>query len=189
MTNEVKKCIALIFPEDAQDRTQRILKRLRNDNDKDHHNPGSLTYLGRCAVDHAAADLIESLSKQLDDQTVVIDRIYEQCKTLQNDLKELGFDSIADMYAQLEQTENKLSELLSYATGGRFSNADYSIDDMRRFVDDYNQSECNECDQLEYVNNERDRLNIMLAQAQAMLETRTKERDAAIALHVHKNFM
>lgn len=69
MTNEVKKCIALIFPEDAQDRTQRILKRLRNDNDKDHHNPGSLTYLGRCAVDHAAADLIESLSAQLEQVT------------------------------------------------------------------------------------------------------------------------
>ena len=102
------------------------------------------------------ADLIESLSKQLDDQTVVIDRIYEQCKTLQNDLKELGFDSIADMYVQLEQTENKLSELLSHATGGRFSKPDYSIDDMRRFVDDYNQSTCNECDQLEYVMNERD---------------------------------
>ena len=35
--------------------------------------------------------------------------------------------------------------------------------------------------QLEQVENERDGLNIMLAQAQAMLETRTKERDAAIA--------
>lgn len=35
--------------------------------------------------------------------------------------------------------------------------------------------------QLEQVEKERDGLNIMLAQAQAMLETRTKERDAAIA--------
>lgn len=35
--------------------------------------------------------------------------------------------------------------------------------------------------QLEQVENERDGLNIMLAQAQAMLETRTKQRDAAIA--------
>lgn len=34
--------------------------------------------------------------------------------------------------------------------------------------------------QLEQVENERDGMNIMLAQAQAMLETRTKERDAAI---------
>lgn len=86
-------------------------------------------------------------------------------------------ESLSD---QLEQTENKLSELLYYVTGGRFSKTDYSTDDMRRFVDDYTQSECNECDQLEYVNNERDGLNIMLAQAQAMLETRTKERDAAV---------
>ena len=133
-------------------------------------------------LEDAAADLIETLSKQLDDQTVVIDRIYEQCRTLQNDLKELGFDSIAEMYVQLEQTENKLSELLSYATGGRFSKADYSIDDMRRFVDDYNQSTCDECDQLEQVEMERDGLNIMLAQAQTMLETRTKERDAAVEM-------
>ena len=35
--------------------------------------------------------------------------------------------------------------------------------------------------QLEQVEQERDGLNIMLAQAQAMLETRTKERDAAVA--------
>ena len=35
-------------------------------------------------------------------------------------------------------------------------------------------------EQLEQVTNERDGLNIMLAQAQAMLETRTKERDAAV---------
>lgn len=34
--------------------------------------------------------------------------------------------------------------------------------------------------QLEQVEMERDGLNIMLAQAQAMLETRTKERDAAV---------
>lgn len=34
--------------------------------------------------------------------------------------------------------------------------------------------------QLEQVEMERDGLNILLAQAQAMLETRTKERDAAV---------
>lgn len=36
--------------------------------------------------------------------------------------------------------------------------------------------------QLEQVEKERDGLNIMLAQAQAMLETRTKERDAALRI-------
>lgn len=35
--------------------------------------------------------------------------------------------------------------------------------------------------QLEQAEKERDGLNIMLAQAQSMLETRTKERDAAVA--------
>lgn len=40
---------------------------------------------------------------------------------------------------------------------------------------------------LEQVEQERDGLNIMLAQAQAMLETRTKERDAAVRdLEIHK---
>ena len=34
--------------------------------------------------------------------------------------------------------------------------------------------------QFEQVEKERDGLNIMLAQAQAMLETRTRERDAAV---------
>lgn len=85
MTNEVKKCITLMFPEDAQDRTQRILKRLRNDNDKDHHCAGSLTYIGRCAVDHAAADLIESLSAQLEQVTrerdAAIKYIDKNCET------------------------------------------------------------------------------------------------------------
>lgn len=76
-----------------------------------------------CTMIHYAADLIESLSEQL------------------------------------EQTENKLSELLYYVTGGRYSKTDYSTDDMRRFVDDYNQStcdECDKCDELEQVTRERD---------------------------------
>lgn len=65
-------------------------------------------------------------------------------------------DLIETLSAQLEQTENKLSELLYYVTGGRYSKTGYSTDDMRRFVDDYNQSTCNECDQLEYVTRGRD---------------------------------
>lgn len=130
MTDEAKRCVEAL---------------------RDNINNGFLLVGGFNGSVHASEiiHLIESLSKQLDDQIVVIDRIYEQCKTIQNDLKELGFDSIADMYAQLEQTENKLSELLSYATGGRFSKAGYSIDDMRRFVDDYNQTICEKCDKLE----------------------------------------
>ena len=36
--------------------------------------------------------------------------------------------------------------------------------------------------ELEQVKQERDGLNIILAQAQSMLETRTRERDAAIAI-------
>ena len=52
---------------------------------------------------------------------------------------ETAADLIESLSEQLEQTENKLSELLYYVTGGRYSKTDYSTDDMRRFVDDYNQ--------------------------------------------------
>lgn len=65
-------------------------------------------------------------------------------------------DLIESLSAELEQTQNKLYELLYYVTGGRFSKTDYSTDDMRRFVDDYNQSVCSECEELEEVKQERD---------------------------------
>lgn len=101
------------------------------------------------------------------------------------------FDTAADLIeslsAELEQTENKLSELLYYVTGVRFSKTDYSTDDMRRFVDDYNQSVCNECEELEEVKRERDEAwkvvesvseqNEIMAGA---LEQVKRERDAAV---------
>lgn len=55
--------------------------------------------------------------KQLDDQAVVIDRIYEQCKTLQNDLEELDFDSITDMYTQLEQVTRERDAVIEQMRG------------------------------------------------------------------------
>lgn len=93
---------------------------------------------------------------------------------------ETAADLIESFSAELERTENKLSELLYYVTGGRFSKVGYSTDDMRRFVDDYCQSVCDECDELEQVKAERDGLNVLLGQAQSMLETRTRERDAVV---------
>lgn len=61
---------------------------------------------------------------------------------------ETAAEQIEALVDELEQTRDKLSELLHYVTGGRFSNASYSTDDMRRFVDDYNQCVCDECDEL-----------------------------------------
>ena len=69
---------------------------------------------------------------------------------------ETAADLIESLSAELEQVENKLSELLYYTTGGRYSKAEYSTDDMRRFVDDYFQSVCSECDELEQAELERD---------------------------------
>ena len=69
---------------------------------------------------------------------------------------ETAADLIESLMGELERTENNLSELLYYVTGGRYSRSDYSTDDMRRFVDDYNQCTCSECDELEQVKRERD---------------------------------
>lgn len=66
LKREIAKCIRIMFPENKPDRVQRVLQRLRDDNAKDHHVPGSLTWLGRCAVDHAAADIIEQLAAERD---------------------------------------------------------------------------------------------------------------------------
>ena len=66
LNKNVEKNIRIMFPENAEDRTQRILKRLRDDKAKDEHVPGSLTWIGRCAVDHAAADLIEQLGTDVE---------------------------------------------------------------------------------------------------------------------------
>lgn len=43
----------------------------------------------------------------------------------------------AKMERERDAALDKLSELLSYASGGRFSKPDYTIEDMKRFVDDY----------------------------------------------------
>lgn len=59
----IAKSIRIMFPEDMPDRTQRVIEYLRNDREKDEHMPGSLTLIGRCAVDHAAADIIEKLQQ------------------------------------------------------------------------------------------------------------------------------
>ena len=50
-----------------------------------------------------AADLIESLSKQCDDQNEMLHWAYGILKKLDKGLEEHGFDSFEEVYAQLEQ--------------------------------------------------------------------------------------
>lgn len=52
--------------------------------------------------------------------------------------------------------EAKLAELLCHVTGGRFSKTTYSIEEMKRFADDFRQEECEKCEELEQVKRERD---------------------------------
>ena len=59
----IADAIRIKFPEDMADRTQHVIEYLRNDKAKDEHVPGSLTLIGRCAVDHAAAEIIEELQQ------------------------------------------------------------------------------------------------------------------------------
>lgn len=80
--DHIRKNMCIMFPECAPDRTQKILRRLRDDNAKDHHCAGSLTHVGRCAVDHAAADLIESLMAELKQVTHERDAYFESMKGL-----------------------------------------------------------------------------------------------------------
>lgn len=89
-----------------------------------------------------AADLIEKLSAQLVNQATEYSRALK-ITTEQRDM--------------LLGTQDKLAALLSYVTGGRFSKTSYSIDEMERLVDDYQQSECAKCDEFEQVKAERDR--------------------------------
>lgn len=88
-----------------------------------------------------AADLIEKLSAQLANQATE----YSQALKITTEQRDM-----------LMGTQDKLAALLSYVTGGRFSKTSYSIDEMERFVDDYQQSECAKCDELEQVKVERD---------------------------------
>jgi len=62
----------------------------------------------------------------------------------------------ADTEADRNALEAKLSELLCHVTGGRFSKSTYSISDMKRFADDYQQEECEKCEELAQVKRERD---------------------------------
>ena len=89
--------------------------------------------------------------------------LFEMCQA--NKVNPLGV--AAEMLAALVQQRNeaesdrdaleaKLSELLSHVTGGRFSKSTYSIADMKRVADDYQQSECEKCDELAQVKRERD---------------------------------
>lgn len=78
-------------------------------------------------------------------------------------------DLIESLSAKLEEAENNLSELLYYVTGGRYSKADYSTDDMRRFVDDYNQCICNECDELERAKRKWNAIAVILKEFNARI--------------------
>ena len=67
-----------------------------------------------------------------------------------------------------EEMRTKLSELLSYMTGGRYSNVAYSIEDMKRFVDDYRQCECEECD-LSKAEEQNTRLRLVVTEQRKII--------------------
>ena len=63
-------------------------------------------------------------------------------------------DCLEEVVEELEVMESKLSELLCYITGGRFSKTGYDINDMKRFVDDYLQDTCNNCNDIKELQEE-----------------------------------
>ena len=70
-----------------------------------------------------------------------------------------------------DELEAKLSMLLDYVTGGRFSKSTYSIEDMKRYADDYQQSECEMCEELAYVKRELKAAKADMQSAQATICT------------------
>ena len=65
-------------------------------------------------------------------------------------------DLIERLCSERDRAEVKLSELLSHVTGGRFSKPTYSIAEMKIFIEDYQQSECDVCDDVAQLVRERD---------------------------------
>jgi len=65
-------------------------------------------------------------------------------------------DLIERLCSERDRAEVKLSELLSHVTGGRFSKPTYNITEMKIFIEDYQQSECDVCDDVAQLVRERD---------------------------------
>ena len=57
-------------------------------------------------------------------------------------------ETLKDAVKTLEHLEHNLGGLLSYVTNGRYSKADYCLEEMCMFVDDALGEECEKCDTL-----------------------------------------
>lgn len=83
---------------------------------------------------HEAADLIERLWSEKDQAEATNTTLYRRC----------------------DAAEDKLSELLFHVTGGRYSKPTYSIAEMKIFIEDYQQCECEVCQDVAQLVRERD---------------------------------
>lgn len=89
--------------------------------------------------------------------------LFELCQANKINPLLVAAEMMEALKAQKEAAENgladleaKLAELLCHVTGGRFSKAAYSIEEMKRFADDFRQEECEKCEEMEQVKRERD---------------------------------
>lgn len=86
----------------------------------------------------------------------------DMCKHLKNNshcegnTEHKAADLIESLYREKARAEDKLSKLLSHVTGGRFSKPTYSIAEMKIFIEDYQQNECDVCDDVAQLVRERD---------------------------------
>lgn len=85
-----------------------------------------------------------------------------------------------------DELEAKLSMLLDHVTGGRFAKSTYSIAEMKSFADDYQQSECEMCEELDALRLENAAKEQTIEAAAKLLELRTRERDAAVEDMKHR---
>lgn len=92
----------------------------------------------------------------------------EQTIEAAKNLLELRTRERDQVYLDIAALEAQLGELLSYATDGRYSKTTYSLSDMKRCIDESREIECEKCEELAQIKQERDAAVADLNKAQAM---------------------
>ena len=116
-----------------------------------------------CPYDHHK----QCVTAMLKDIQVLI-AANEQAIEAAKNLLELRTRERDQAYLDITALETQLGELLSYATDGRYSKTTYSLSDMKRCIDESREIECEKCDELERIKQERDAAVKDMRKAQAM---------------------
>lgn len=87
---------------------------------------------------------------------------------------------IAELTEERDELEHRLSSLLCHVTNNRFSKTGYSAEQMQRFADDCRMEECEKCEDIKALKEEKASDKRALIAAGNLLKRYIRERDAAI---------